>query len=117
MSQRYRVKPSKGQSMFGFIVGLLFVVLGFVVVVPTFGGFGIIWLLVSILITVMHGINAFSKKGIATHQIDVQSSKAIMNQEVGHDKKIRQLHKLKQDGIISESEYESKKRELLNEQW
>ncbi|PXW93188.1 putative oligomerization/nucleic acid binding protein [Streptohalobacillus salinus] len=117
MTQRYRVKPSKGQSMFGFIVGLMFVVLGFVLVVPTFGGFGIIWLLVSIGITIMHGINAFSEKGVATHQVDVQSSKDIMDQEGGYDQKIRQLHKLMQDGIISETEYESKKRELLNEQW
>jgi len=49
MNQRYNVRPGKGQSMFGFIVGIIFVLLGFTVVLPTFGTFGIVWVLFAIV--------------------------------------------------------------------
>ena len=41
--KRIKVKPGKTQSKMGFIVGILFVILGVFVVIPTFGLFGLIW--------------------------------------------------------------------------
>lgn len=41
--KRIKVKPGKTQSRMGFIVGLLFVVFGIFVAIPTFGLFGIVW--------------------------------------------------------------------------
>ncbi|GEM03663.1 hypothetical protein HMI01_06510 [Halolactibacillus miurensis] len=122
MNQRYNVRPGKGQSMFGFFVGLVFVFIGFVMVLPTFGAFGIIWVLVTIGITVMHGINAFTQKGVATHRVDVTteantSTEAIKQSDDSFDEKLRKLHQLKQEGILTDEEYEEKKKQMLKEKW
>ncbi len=122
MNQRYNVRPGKGQSMFGFIVGIVFVLIGFTVVLPTFGTFGIVWVLVTIGITVMHGINAFTQKGVATHRVDVTteanaSTETIKQSNASFDEKLRKLHQLKQEGILTDEEYEEKKKQMLNEKW
>jgi hypothetical protein len=122
MNQRYNVRPGKGQSMFGFIVGIFFVLLGFTVVLPTFGTFGIVWVLFAIGITVMHGLNAFTQKGVATHRVDVTteantSTEAIKQSNDSFDEKLRKLHQLKQEGILTDEEYEEKKKQMLNEKW
>ena len=41
--KKIKVKPGKTQSKMGFVVGILFVILGVFVVIPTFGVFGFIW--------------------------------------------------------------------------
>ena len=123
MNQRYNVRPGKGQSMFGFIAGIIFVLLGFTVVLPTFGTFGIIvWVLFPIGITVLHGLNAFTQKGVATHRVDVTteantSTEAIKQSNDSFDEKLRKLHQLKQEGILTDEEYEEKKKQMLNEKW
>ena len=71
MSKRVRVKPSKGQSMAGFFMGLIFCCIGLSVVIPEAGPFGFVWTLFAIIITVLNGVNAFSEKGIATHEITI----------------------------------------------
>ena len=38
-----KVKPGKTQSKIGFVAGILFVLIGLVVVIPTFGLFGVVW--------------------------------------------------------------------------
>ena len=40
--KRIKVKPGKTQSKFGFVVGILFVLIGCFVAIPAFGPFGII---------------------------------------------------------------------------
>jgi len=122
MNQRYNVRPGKGQSMFGFIAGIIFVLLGFTVVLPTFGTFGIVWVIFTIGITVMHGLNAFTQKGVATHRVDVTteantSTEAIKQSNDRFDEKLRKLHQLKQEGILTDEEYEEKKKQMLNEKW
>lgn len=49
------------QSLPGFIVGIVFVLLGIFAVIPSSGAFGIIWTLVAGLITVFNGINVFRR--------------------------------------------------------
>ena len=58
--KRIKVKPGKTQSKMGFIVGILFVVLGVFVVIPTFGLFGLIWTGVAAMIAFMNYKNGFS---------------------------------------------------------
>ena len=41
--RRVRVKPGKAQSAMGFIVGIVFVLIGLFMVVPMFGLFGLMW--------------------------------------------------------------------------
>ena len=64
-----RVKPGKAQSTVSFVVGLAFVLVGLVMVVPTFGPFGLLWTGVAVAITVINGLNAFGKKGVTTMEI------------------------------------------------
>lgn len=121
MSQRYNVRPGRGQSFFGFIVGIIFVLIG-ITVSSQFGAFGIIWTLVAIGITVMHGINAFTEKGVPTHRVDVTNTHDTLTNEIKHsddsfDEKLRKLHQLKQDGILTDEEYEDKKQQMLKEDW
>lgn len=122
MKQRYNVRPGKGQSMFGFVVGIVFVFIG-LGFLQTMGGFGVIWLLVAIGITVMHGINAFTEKGVPTHRVDVTTTshqidtEQTSNTSNSFDEKLRKLHKLKQEGILTDEEYEVKKQQILNEEW
>ena len=41
--KKIEVKPGKRQSKIGFFVGIGFVIIGFVIAIPTAGLFGIIW--------------------------------------------------------------------------
>ena len=43
MKKKVRVKPSKGQSIVGFIIGICFCAIGAFVVIPLAGAFGIVW--------------------------------------------------------------------------
>ena len=69
MSKKVRVKPGKGQSMMGFIVGILFCLIGVFVVIPSAGLFGVFWTLMALIITITNAVNAFTDKGVATHEI------------------------------------------------
>lgn len=114
-----RVKPSKGQSLAGFFGGLLFVGIGLFVAIPTFGVFGIIWTLFAVIITVTNGVNAFGEKGIASQEIEISDTTSNFQEsrELDFEEKLRKLKALKDDGIITEDEYEAKKDEILNERW
>ena len=72
MKRSIKVKPGKTQSTMGFVTGLIFVGIGLFVVIPTFGPFGIFWTLIAVAITAVNGVNAFGKKGVASHEIVVE---------------------------------------------
>lgn len=127
MKKNIRIKPSKSQSTLGFIVGLIFVFIGVFVAIPSSGLFGVLWTLIAIVITVTHGMNAFGNKGVATEVIEISSEddlkidgelrKENVEEEYNFDEKLRKLKELRDDGILSNLEYERKKQEILNEKW
>lgn len=127
MKKNIRIKPSKSQSMLGFIAGLIFVFIGVFVAIPSFGLFGVLWTLIAIVITVTHGMNAFGNKGVATEIIEISSEDDLkidrdlrrenIEEEYNFDEKLRKLKELRDDGILSNLEYERKKQEILNEKW
>ncbi len=43
MSKNMRIKPGKGQSIAGMIVGVFFCFFGLLVAIPSMGIFGLIW--------------------------------------------------------------------------
>ena len=124
--KRVRVKPGKAQSTVSFVVGLAFVLVGLVMVVPTFGPFGLLWTGVAVAITVINGLNAFGKKGVPTMEIyseeedeapsparedhDHISSTALTTQE-----RLEQLQTLKEAGLLTDEEYRNKREEILRE--
>ncbi len=107
-----RVRPSKGQSIIGMIVGIVFVIIG-ISNISIFGAFGVLWTLIAIAITISHGYNAFSEKGISTYQMDIETDDTGKD----FDKKIRQLKALMDDGLITEEEYNIKRKEIIDEKW
>jgi hypothetical protein len=117
---RVRVKPSKATSAMGMVVGAVFVGIGVFVVIPIFGPFGIFWTLVAAAIAVFHGVNVFSDRGIATTEIDVDGLPTTAHQskqELSFDERLRKLDELRREGLITESEYSEKRREVMASKW
>lgn len=120
MRKNIKIKPSKQASISGFIGGIVFVLIGIFMAIPNLGLFGVFWTIMAIVVTVTNGINAFSDKGIPTEEIYIESyedeNKIIKKEkELDFEEKLRKLKSLKDDGIISENEYEIKRVEILNQ--
>ncbi|MEW9097049.1 MAG: SHOCT domain-containing protein [Clostridiaceae bacterium] len=111
MFKRGRVRPSKGSSLGGMLVGVIFVIIGFTIAIPDFGLFGMFWTLMAVVITCTNAYNFFSKKGISYYEVDLESN------EEDFDSKLRKIKKLRDDGIINEEEYKLKKDEIMRERW
>ena len=122
--KRVRVKPGKAQSTVSFVVGLAFVLVGLVMVVPTFGPFGLLWTGVAVAITVINGLNAFGKKGVPTMEIySEEEDEAPSPAREDHDhipstalttkERLEQLQTLKEAGLLTDEEYRNKREEIL----
>ena len=109
-----KVKPGKTQSKIGFVAGLLFLVIGVAVAIPTFGLFGVVWTVFAGLIAFSHFKNAFTDEGMATHEIIIDGT---AEEDGGEDieQKLRKLDSLYQQGLITRDEYDSKRKEFLDE--
>ena len=125
--KRVRVKPGKAQSTVSFVVGLAFVLVGLVMVVPTFGPFGLLWTGVAVAITVINGLNAFGKKGVPTMEIysEEEDDEVPSPAREDHDhipstalttkERLEQLQTLKEAGLLTNEEYRNKREEILRE--
>ena len=114
MKRSIKVKPGKAQSTMGFVTGLIFVGIGLFVVIPTFGPFGIFWTLIAVAITVTNGVNAFGKKGVASHEIVVEDGAAGEDQPTAQQR-LEEARNLYDRGLITKEEYEAKRAEILKD--
>lgn len=110
--RKIRVKPSKGQSFFGLMVGIIFIVLGFTIVIPQAGLFGLLWTGIALMITLINGYNVFSDRGISNYEVNVEEY--MTREKEDFEVKLRKLNKLKNDGVITESEYQKQKEKIFN---
>jgi len=117
MRRKVRVKPSKASSLMGMIVGTVFVLIGLAVVIPNVGAFGVFWTLIAVAITGMNAFNYFSKEGIASMEMDIDSSEVSMSSSDDFAARLRKLTQLRDDGLITEDEFQQKRREILGEKW
>lgn len=144
MSKKVRIKPGKGQSMMGFIVGILFCLIGVFAVIPSAGFFGIFWTLMALIITITNGMNAFTDKGVASHEIVIDDGRqeerktgestiadipsdmsdsasnnrpetAIKGIKGNIELRLQVAEDLYKAGTITKEEYETKRREILDE--
>lgn len=122
MSKKIRVKPGKGQSAMGMAAGIVFCLIGLFVVIPTFGLFGVFWTAMAVIITVTNGINAFSDKGVSSHEIIIENEERqeMKSEHSGAEtleKDIRErldaVRALYEEGTITGEEYEAKRKEIL----
>ena len=121
-SRRMRIKPSRGMSLISIIVGLGILVVVIVLwaifsrdLSKTFGDFANIF---NIFIVVMvialigmiafHAYNVFSKKGAAAFRVESEGAGDVAE-------RLRELTKLRDEGLISKEEFEEKRREIVKE--
>ncbi|MBR6536636.1 MAG: SHOCT domain-containing protein [Lachnospiraceae bacterium] len=129
MSQkRIKVRPGRTQSKLGFFVGIAFCIIGCVVVIPVAGLFGVLWTGIAVAITVINYKNAFSEEGVSTHEIIIDESEngsewnrytdgdSGRGESSGEDieAKFKKLNSLYEQGLITASEFEAKRKELLD---
>ena len=112
-----KVKPGKTESKFGFVIALVFVVIGFAVVIPMFGSFGIVWTLMAGIIALMNFLNGFSDEGIPSHEIVIEDDVELASDTYDDDdieEKLRKLNDLYQQNLITKEEYDEKRKALLD---
>lgn len=116
MNRNIRVKPGKGQSMVGFFGGIIFCFIGFFFVIPTFSIFGVVWTLFAVVITIVNGYNAFSEKGVASHEITIDDTGfAGTEYQKSPEERLSELRALYEKGLITSEEYQNKRMQILNE--
>ena len=136
MSKKVRIKPGKTQSMMGVIAGILFCLIGVFAVIPSAGLFGVFWTLMALVITITNGINAFTDKGVASHEIVIDDDKHDGNRKEGSagtdiasntdaaameelkenmELRFQAAEDLYKEGVITREEYEAKRREILKD--
>jgi hypothetical protein len=108
MSYRIGVKPGKAVSVVGMIVGSLFVLLGITVIVPRLGAFGLLWTAGAGAIALFYAYNFFSNRGISTYEVNVDSPDVE-----AFDAGLRRLAQLKDDGLLTDQEYDQKRAEVM----
>ncbi|HPV84612.1 MAG TPA: SHOCT domain-containing protein [Sedimentibacter sp.] len=131
MGKKIRVKPSKAQSTAAFFVGIVFCLIGLFVAIPMAGPFGIFWTLVAVIITVMHGKNAFTEEGVSTHEIIIEDNDFIKKTKLINDtpeetenedyvnisdskKRLEEIKLLYENGLINKDEYEEKRKSIID---
>ena len=121
--KRVTYRPSKTGSAFGGIVGIIFILIGLFVIIPTSsmaGGFamifGILWTAIAAGITVMNFYQAFGKKYVGP-EIHIEEEEVRPAASAGPDakKRLEQLEELKKAGLVTEEEYRKKRAEILGE--
>ena len=133
MSKKIKVRPGKTQSKAGFIVGIVFCLIGVFVAIPMAGLFGVLWTGVAVWITYSHYRNGFTDKPISNRVIEIEddgnsatvrtgvfddfrTSYDVSMEADGEDieGRLRKLQSLYQQGLITAEEYEKKKQEILD---
>ena len=114
--KRVTYRPNKAQATFGGVVGVIFVVIGAAVVIPTFGPFGIFWTLIALGMTIFNFYQAFGKKYVGP-EISIEDEDAPPEAPAGTDaaSRLRQLQSLHDQGFVTDEEFEAKRQEILRD--
>ena len=112
--KRVTYRPNKAQATFGGIVGLVFVVIGAVVAIPTFGLFGIFWTLIAIGMTVFNFYQAFGKKYVGP-EIRIEDDAEPAGSTAAH--RMAQLQDLYDQGLVTDEEFQAIRQKILKDLW
>ena len=134
MSKKIKVRPGKTQSKAGFVIGIIFCLIGLFAVVPIFGPFGLVWTGMAVWITYLNYRNGFTDRPISNQIIEVEDNenditvtkrafgemqmsceeeKADENEDI--EIRLRKLQGLYEQGLITQEEYKNKRQEILDE--
>lgn len=139
MSKKIHVRPGKSQSKAGFVVGIIFCLIGLFVVIPTFGLFGILWTAVAGWIAFTHYRNGFTDKPMDSRVIEIEDNgedvtvishtglgahSYVTEEKAGRtdqaesesvEERLKKLTNLYVQALITKEEYYQKKKEILND--
>ena len=134
--KRITYRPSKAVGVLSGVVGVFFILIGVLVVIPTFGLFGVIWTLFAVGITIANVGQALGKKNFmpqiqveddsfddgdkftrreASFQPDAPDHMHITGASLSPKERLEQLEVLKGAGLIDEGEFQEKRKEILRE--
>ena len=131
------MRPSRASALMGAVVGVIFCLIGFVVVIPNAGAFGILWTAIAVFITGSNLYNALSDKGISSHTIEVEEEEdgdgvrlaevdgALNDDDAGRgstvdrgsavERRLERLNDLYDKRLVTQREYEEKRKEILKD--
>ena len=112
--KRVTYRPNKAGGVFGVVWGGLFVLIGLVFVIPTFGGFGVLWTLGALAITCVNAYRTFGKNYVGP-EIYIEDDEAAPAAASSIEERLQELRNLYDRSLITEEEYEAKKQEILKE--
>lgn len=144
MRRKVTVRPSRASALMGSVVGVIFCLIGFVVVIPNAGAFGILWTAIAVFITGSNLYNALSDKGISSHTIEVEEEEggdgvrideaggtaddgrcAVNDDDAGRgssvdrgstvERRLERLNDLYDKRLVTQREYEEKRKEILKD--
>ncbi len=122
--RRVRVQPSKPAMILSLVVGIIFVLVGIFIAIPTFGLFGIFWTMVAICITVGNVAPFFGKEG-HTRQIIIEDEYEDLTDPADFrahtstpyvsdaEQRLQELQNLYNKGLITRDEYDAKRAEII----
>ena len=103
------------------IVGIIFISLGFIFIIPNFGIFGYVWMIISILIITLPIIRTIQLNFKIRRNSKIQTSdnnhiatgfeNNILND---NSSRLKEIEKLYNNGLITKEEYENKRKEIIN---
>lgn len=114
-NKKYRVtkRPGKASGAMSTVVGGIFVLIGIFVAIPTFGAFGILWTLMAAAMCGYGIYSAFGKNYVGP-EITIESDVQGAPQDDARSR-LEKLQELYDSGLISQDEYEAKRREIIAE--
>ena len=111
--KRMRYQPSKSQSIFSGIVGIIFCLIGLFFVVPTFGLFGLFWTAIAVFMTVRSFAMAKGKADMGSYVIEDENGGEKSGKTA--EERLTELQNLYDRRLISTEEYEQKRKEILED--
>ena len=110
VKKKVTYRPGKVQGVFGVIWGAVFVVIGVTVAIPHFSLFGVLWTLLAVAITGYNAYLAFGK-GKVGPEIYIEDDATPASDA---EERLTELRNLYDRRLITEEEYEAKRKEILD---
>lgn len=125
--RRVHVQPSKPAMILSLCVGIVFVLVGIFIAIPTFGLFGIFWTFVAVFITIGNVAPLFGKEG-HTRQIIIEDEYEDLTDDLDlrephppaaapyasdAEQRLQELQNLYNKGLITRDEYDEKRAEII----
>lgn len=110
--RRVTYRPSRASGVVGIVGGCIFLLIGILVAIPNLGAFGALWTAMAAAITGYNAYVVFGKKYIGP-EIRIEDEDGAGQDEP--EERLRKLRELYDQRLITEKEYEEKRKKILEE--